>query len=119
DPSGSPSYRWMGSMGMDRAGNIAMGYSFGGPPHYAGQRLAGRSPRDPLGSLGTAETVLATGAAAQEATLRWEDYTQLAMDPDDCRFWYVGDYFKPGASSYSTRIGSWRMPGCVGRVVGR
>ncbi|MBL8981223.1 MAG: hypothetical protein JNL26_03510, partial [Gemmatimonadetes bacterium] len=47
DPSGSPSYRWMGSMGMDRAGNIAMGYSFGGPPHYAGQRLAGRSPRDP------------------------------------------------------------------------
>ncbi|MBK8246932.1 MAG: hypothetical protein IPK85_05980 [Gemmatimonadetes bacterium] len=115
DPSGSPSYRWMGSIGMDRAGNIAMGYSFGGTPHFAGQRVAGRRPQDPPGTLGTAETVLATGAAAQEATLRWEDYTQLSMDPDDCRFWYVGDYFKPGASSYSTRIGSWRMPGCVGR----
>ena len=119
DPSGSPSYRWMGSLGIDRAGNIAMGYSFGGTPHFAGQRIAGRTSRDPLGALGTTESVLATGAAAQEATLRWEDYTQLAMDPDDCRFWYVGDYFKAGASSYSTRIGSWRMPGCVARAVGR
>ncbi len=105
-------YRWMGSIGMDRVGNIAMGYSFGGPQHYVGQRFAGRTPRDPLGSLGVREGVLAQGAASQEATLRWEDYTQLSMDPDDCRFWYVGDYFKAGASSYSTRIGSWRLPGC-------
>jgi hypothetical protein len=106
-------YRWMGSIGMDRRGNIAMGYSFGGTRHFAGQRFAARSPGDAPGTLGTAESVLAQGQAAQEATLRWEDYTQLAMDPDDCRFWYVGDYFKADASSYSTRIGSWRMPGCT------
>lgn len=106
-------FRWMGSIGMDRMGNIAMGYSFGGARHFAGQRFAARTPADPPGTLGTAESVLAEGQAAQEATLRWEDYTQLAMDPDDCRFWYVGDYFRAGASSYSTRIGSWRVPGCV------
>jgi hypothetical protein len=36
------------------------------------------------------------------------------VDPsDDCTFWYVGDYLKPGEDHYSTRIGAWRLPGCV------
>jgi hypothetical protein len=39
------------------------------------------------------------------------------MDPsDDCTFWYVGDYYKAGATNYSTRIGGFRMPGCVERA---
>jgi hypothetical protein len=42
---------------------------------------------------------------------RWEDFTQTAMDPvDDCTIWYVGDV-KKAASSFSTRIGSFRLPG--------
>ena len=50
---------------------------------------------------------------AQTNTLRWEDYSQTAVDPsDDCTIWYVGDYFKKGAASYSTRIGAFRMPQC-------
>jgi hypothetical protein len=105
-------YRWMGSPGMDRTGNITIGYSFGGTPHYAGQRFASRLAADPPGTLTFRETVVAAGAASQRTTLRWEDYTTLAMDPDDCRFWYVGDYLKDGAVSYSTRIASWRLPGC-------
>jgi hypothetical protein len=61
------------------------------------------------------ETVLANGEESQKNTLRWEDYTQTAMDPsDDCTIWYVGDYLKKDAPSYSTRIGSFRMPGCGG-----
>ena len=35
-------YRWMASPAMDRLGNIGIGYSFGGAPNYAGQRLAAR-----------------------------------------------------------------------------
>jgi hypothetical protein len=47
--------------------------------------------------------------------MRWEDYTQTAVDPsDDCTIWYVGDYLKRGATEYSTRIGALRMPGCDG-----
>jgi len=58
------------------------------------------------------ETVLVEGEASQNV-MRWEDYTQTAMDPgDDCTTWYVGDYVKAGAASYSTRIGSFRLPGC-------
>jgi hypothetical protein len=106
-------FRWMGSPAIDSHGNIGIGYSFGGPGEFAGQRFAARLAGDPLGRLTLRETVLATGEAAQTNTLRWEDYAQTAVDPsDDCTIWYVGDYFKQGAASYSTRIGAFRLPGC-------
>ena len=112
-PAGS--YRWMGSIGMDGDGNISMGYSYGGAPAYAGQRMTARRAGDAPGRMSFRETVLAAGEASQVNTMRWEDYTTLAMDPDDCTFWYVGDYYKRGAASYSTRIAGWRVPGCRSR----
>ncbi len=109
-------FRWMASPAIDRAGNIAIGYSFGGDPNYPGQRFAARLANDPPGLLTFHETVLAEGEASQTNTIRWEDYTQTAMDPaDDCTIWYVGDFFKKDAPSYSTRIGSFRLPDCLGR----
>jgi hypothetical protein len=106
-------YRWMASPAMDKHGNIGIGYSFGGTPHFAGQRFAGRRMNDPKGTLTLGETVLVEGEGAQANTLRWEDYTQTAVDPsDDCTIWYVGDYLKKDAVNYSTRIGAFRMPGC-------
>ena len=61
------------------------------------------------------ETILADGAGAQTNTVRWEDYSQTAVDPqDDCTIWYVGDYYKKDGTNYSTRIGAFRMPGCSG-----
>ena len=106
-------YRWMASPAIDRSGNIGIGYSFGGTPHFAGQRFAARLANDPLGVLTLRESILVEGEAAQTTTLRWEDYTQTAIDPsDDCTIWYVGDYLKDGATTYSTRIGAFRLPGC-------
>jgi hypothetical protein len=108
-------YRWMASPAIDRLGNIAVGYSFGDAAHFPGQRFAARLAADPKGLLTFRESVLVEGAAAQTTTLRWEDYTQTAMDPiDDCTIWYVGDYLKAGQASYSTRIGAFRLPGCTG-----
>jgi hypothetical protein len=108
-------FRWMASPAIDRLGNIGIGYSFGGTPNFAGQRFAGRLAADPPGLLTLRETVLVEGEAAQTNVGRWEDYTTTAMDPsDDCTIWYVGDYLKKDAASYSTRIGSFRMPGCEG-----
>ena len=113
-PGGS--YRWMGSPAMDAAGNIGIGYSFGGAPQFAGQRFAGRLARDPKGVLTIREAVLVDGEASQVNTLRWEDYTQTAVDPsDDCTIWYVGDYLRANATSYSSRIGGYRLPGCGDR----
>jgi hypothetical protein len=106
-------YRWLPSAAIDRFGNIGIGYSAGNVQTYPGQRFAGRAPGHPVGTLGFREITLVNGAAAQTGTLRWEDYTQTAVDPvDDCTIWYVGDYLRAGASQYSTRIGAFRLPGC-------
>ncbi|MGH9140446.1 MAG: hypothetical protein ACRD2I_04805 [Vicinamibacterales bacterium] len=107
-------YRWLASPAIDRLGNIGIGYSFGGTPHFAGQRFAGRLAADPPGSLTLREAVLVTGEAAQDA-VRWEDYAQTAVDPsDDCTIWYVGDYLRKGVEIYSSKIGAFRMAGCSG-----
>jgi hypothetical protein len=106
-------YRWLGSMAMDRKGDIGIGYSFGGDPNYAGQRFAARLAKDPKGQLTFHESVLAEGRASQTGSLRWEDYTNIVVDPsDDCTFWFAGNYLKEGAMSSTTRIGSFAVPGC-------
>ncbi|HEX7137666.1 MAG TPA: hypothetical protein VF219_07465 [Vicinamibacterales bacterium] len=107
-------YRWLASPAIDRLGNIGIGYSFGGTPNFPGQRFAGRLAGDPPGVLTLREAVLVEGEAAQDA-VRWEDYTQTAIDPsDDCTIWYVGDYLRKGVDVYSSRVGAFRMPGCGG-----
>ena len=106
-------YRWLGSMAFDRKGNIGIGYSFGGDPNFPGQRFAARLANDPKGQLTFHESVLAEGQASQTGSLRWEDYTNIIVDPsDDCTLWYVGNYLKSGATSSTTRIGSFVAPGC-------
>jgi hypothetical protein len=110
---GDGDYRWMASGTIDKFGNIGIGYSFGGPHDFPGQRFTGRKPGDPLGQLTFKEAILAQGEAAQTDTERWQDYTTAALDPsDDCTVWYVGDYLKKGATDYSTKIGAFQMPGC-------
>jgi hypothetical protein len=107
------SFRWMPSATMNGRGDIGIGYSFGNASTFPGQRFTGRLAGDPKGTLTLRESVLAEGEASQESTLRWEDYTQTAVDPsDDCTIWFVGDYLQKGQTRYSTRIGAFRMPGC-------
>jgi hypothetical protein len=109
-------FRWMASPAIDRFGNIGIGYSFGDASDHVGQRFAARLAGDPPGQLTLGEAVLVNGEAPQTYTNRWEDYSQTAIDPsDDCTIWYVGDYYKKGATNYSTRIGAFRMPGCGSR----
>lgn len=105
-------FRWMASPAIDRFGNIGIGYSFGGTPNFAGQRFAARLANDPRGQLTLRETVLVEGEGVQTA-MRWEDYSQTAIDPvDDCTIWYAGDYIKKGEPRYSSKIGAFRLPGC-------
>ena len=93
---------------MDKAGNIGIGYSFGDAANFAGQRFAARRAGDPLGQLTLGEAVLVDGEAAQTSTLRWQDYTQTAIDPgDDCTIWYVGDYLKKDA--IELLVADWRV----------
>ena len=53
-----------------------------------------------------------------QTAMRWQDYTQTAIDPsDDCTIWYVGDYIKKGAASYSSRIGAFRTARVAARLM--
>src|SRR5579864_6210952 len=88
-------FRWMGSAAMDQAGNLAIGYSISSSTLNPGIRFAGRSPSDPLGSLGS-EIDITDGTGSQSGGLtRWGDYSSLSLDPvDDCTMWYTTEYLK-------------------------
>jgi len=107
-------YRWMGSVAMDNAGNIGLGYSVSSGTIHPGIRFTGRAPSDPLGLLGSEISIL-EGTGSQTKTLaRWGDYTSLSVDPtDDCTLWYTNQYLKSnGTFNWSTRIDSFQFTGC-------
>ena len=108
-------YRWMGSIAMDKVGNIALGYSASSSSVAPSVRYTGHLVTDPAGVMGQGEGILQAGTGSQLANLsRWGDYSSMTVDPtDDCTFWYVGEYLKAnGTWNWSTRIGSFTLPGC-------
>ena len=113
--------RWMGSVAMDKRGNIALGYSVvNGVDVFPGIRYTGRLKRDAPGQMTLGESTLINGTGAQvTVNSRWGDYTSLNLDPtDDCTFWYVNEYYQVtgiigvNTAPWQTRIGSFKLPGC-------
>jgi hypothetical protein len=108
--------RWMGSIAMDKQGNIALGYSVSSSSVYPSIRYTGRLVTDPLGQLPQGEVNLVSGSGSQTGTgARWGDYSHMSIDPtDDCTFWYTTEYVATtGTASWITRIGSFTFPGCT------
>jgi hypothetical protein len=107
--------RWMGSIAMDKVGDIALGYSVSSSSVYPGVRYTGRLPGDALGTM-QAETTIVSGSGSQLPNLsRWGDYSAMTVDPvDDCTFWYTQEYMKAnGTFNWNTRIASFKFPGCA------
>ncbi len=113
--------RWMGSIAMDRNGDMALGYSVvNGTNVYPGIRYTGRLKNDTLGQMTLGEATVIDGSGVQRTTnSRWGDYTSMNIDPaDDCTFWYVNEYYTLAGQTSSTvgwqtRIASFKLPGCV------
>lgn len=131
-------HRWMGSIAMDRDGNIALGYSISSPElsTFPSIRYTGRRAGDPAGALPQGEHTLidGTGSQAREGGCfdprnqpnpervcqRWGDYSSMNVDPtDDCTFWYTSEYIDDevdgdidGFGLWKTRIGSFRFSSC-------
>ena len=114
DPNGSPAIhqqgthapqdtenRWMGSIAMDKFGNMALGYSVSSALVYPSIRYAGRLNSDTLGILPQGETTLIAGGGSQtHSTGRWGDYSMMSVDPvDDCTFWYTQEYMETTSSA--------------------
>ena len=109
-------YRWMGSIAMDKAGDIAVGYNVSSSSMSPSIRYTGRLATDPLGTMETENDVLSAANIATSSltsTYRWGDYSSLAVDPsDDCSFWYTTEYIPPKTNHWATRIASFKFPSC-------
>src|SRR6266478_2353231 len=107
-------YRWMGSIAMDSAQDIALGYSISSPSMYPSISYTGRTPSDALGTM-ESEAQIVAGTGSQSFTAnRWGDYTSMAIDgADDCTFWYTSQYYMVTAQfDWSTRLVSFKFPSC-------
>ena len=90
--------RWMGSIAMDKNGNIALGYSVSSLTTHPSVRYTGRLATDPLGTM-RAEQEAFDGAGSQTGTSRWGDYSSMNVDPvDDLTFWYTQEYYETTSS---------------------
>jgi hypothetical protein len=110
-------HRWMGSLAMDGAGNMALGYSVSSSFLYPSIRYTGRLAGDPLGTMPQGEATLIAGGGSQtHSASRWGDYSMMAVDPsDDCTFWYTQEYYATTSSAgWLTRVGSFTFPSCAG-----
>ena len=119
--------RFMGSLAVDKQGNVALGYTASSSSIAPDIRYAGRLASDPLNQMPQAETTLLpsvtrgvqTGACGSlNPCTRWGDYSAMTVDPvDDCTFWYSNMYFPVQGTNWVTRIGSFKFPGCGASVV--
>jgi hypothetical protein len=105
--------RWMGSIAMDKYGNIALGYNISSDTTaFPSIRYTGRLAADTLGQMTQGENVVINGTAAN-ASFRWGDYNSMNVDPDDdCTFYFTGNYSP--AAQWSTRIAAFRFDVCEG-----
>jgi subtilase family serine protease len=110
-----PDHRWLGSVAMDKAGNIALGFSVSGAATFPSIRYTGRQEADPpnVMTLGEADLMVGTGSQLHTSG-RWGDYSSLVVDPvDDCTFWYTQEYYAVTSElGWQTRIGTFSLPNC-------
>lgn len=109
-------FRWMGSIGMDKAGDIAVGYSASSSSINPAVRFSGRVPSDPPGTLESEGSIIEGPGSQTGGLSRWGDYSSLSIDPsDDCTFFYTNEYLPSnGSFNWNTRIGSFEFPSCTG-----
>jgi hypothetical protein len=112
-------YRWMGSIEMDSAGDIAVGYSASSSSIHPAVRFSGRVPSDPAGTMESEDSIIEGPGSQTGGLTRWGDYSGISIDPsDDCTFFYTNEYLpSDGSFNWNTRVGSFSFPSCTGTPV--
>jgi hypothetical protein len=106
--------RWMGSIAMDQAGNIALGYSVSSATTFPSIRYTGQLATDPLGTMTLGEVTVVNGQFSQIGNTRWGDYSSMNVDPvDGCTFWYTNEFVGDGQDRWDTQIARFDIPGCL------
>jgi hypothetical protein len=106
--------RWMASIGMDKAGNIALGYSVASPLLAPGIRYTGRQRSDPPGRMQAEEVIFNGNGVQPDAADTARASGALALDPiDGCTFWYTQHYLpSTGPANWRTRISRFKFETC-------
>ena len=120
DPDGANvMHRFMPSLAVNRAGDMALGYSTSSSTTKPAIQYAGRLASDPVNTFSQGEQLLFQGTGTQlgncggSTCTRWGDYTSMTLDPDGCTFWYTNEYYAVDGLNYQTRIGSFAYPSCT------
>jgi hypothetical protein len=109
-------FRWMGSLAMDKVGNIGLGYSASSSSIHPQIRITGRLAGDAAGTMTQGESTIVAGGGSQTTTLsRWGDYSSMVIDPNDgCTFWYAQEYIPAnGTFNWKTHLNSFTLPNCA------
>jgi hypothetical protein len=103
---------WMGSVAMDKNGDMAMGFSVDNATSMDPSIwLTGRLPTDKLGKL-EGHKVAHKGKQVQGNVNRWGDYSSMSVDPsDDCTFWYTQEYSN-GGYNWQSHVVSLKFSSC-------
>ncbi len=127
--------RWVGSIAMDRSGNIGIGYTISGSNMSPAIYFTGREASDPQKGRLQKETPIVNGGGSQSCLTpdgqcyedcllgsgkclteadRWGDYSSLTIDPgDDCTMWYTSQYLKSdGGYNWNTKIARFKFKSC-------
>src|SRR5438270_6372816 len=114
------SYRWMGSIAIDRVGNMGLGFSASSSSLHPEIHYTGRLATDALGTMGQSEGTIIAGAGSQDVGLsRWGDYSSMWVDPvDECTFCFSTEYLSSSGIFYlHTLIGTFKFPSCPSLAV--
>jgi hypothetical protein len=110
------SFRWMGSIAQDQAGDMGLGFSVSSSSIHPEIHYTGRLAGDAAGLMTQGEGTIINGGGSQSGSglSRWGDYSSMSIDPsDDCTFFYTQEYIPSnGAFNWRTRIASFKFPGC-------
>ncbi|HEX4770694.1 MAG TPA: hypothetical protein VH351_07685 [Bryobacteraceae bacterium] len=106
--------RWMGSITMDKVGNIIVGYSASSSSVHPSIRYTVHTSADALGAMESENTIIAGSGSQQKRLNRWGDYSAMTVDPgDDCTVFYTNEYLKTdGTFNWSTWVSSFKLPSC-------
>jgi len=107
--------RWMGAIGIDKAGNIALGYAVAAEDTPPGIRYTGRLRTGAPGHLQAEEYIVNGHGVQSNGAQLAQPGGALSLDPaDGCTFWYTQQYIPiTGPDAWRTRIASFKFRNCM------
>lgn len=101
--------RFMGSIAIDKNGNIGLGYNVTSSDEFVGMRFTGRFASDPLGVMTVDEYEVVAGMGTINSGGRFGDYSQMSVSPEGDVFWFTGEYAGNANQVTESRIFAFQL----------